>query len=355
MRKIILLVIIIVSLQLKAQLPPVAQALYNQFYNTNTVVAQGCITNGAQAKASADGKTFYLQWFPTASTPSATPVMVMLHGSGSNAFNAFSKWFASASSHSVGIIALQWYLGSSAFPNDYFGDTVLYTYIDTALKRIKYPANKAMFHGFSRGSARSYAIQYQDVFPPNGKNYFCTIVSNAGKPDSLYPFYTAVNSGSLHAFCAGKRWAMYCGAGDPNPARDGCPGMNSAKTNWVMANGGAVGLFIQDPLGDHSGLMDSTNLQDSVLEYYLPCFSAVSVNELQSEKLPNIYPNPVSNYLEMKTEKFMGEVFYVYDNVGILRKEIKIKSGTTIIDVSDLPKGIYFLKTSRGSAKFIKE
>jgi predicted alpha/beta-fold hydrolase len=159
MKRVFLFLIVFTSLNMQSQLPPAAQALYNEFYNTNTVVAQTCIANGAQAFATADGKTFYLKWFPPGSTPSLTPLLVTLHGTGSNAFNALSKWYQSASSHSVGIIALQWYLGaSSSPPHDYFGDTTLYSYIDTALKRIKYPSNKALFHGFSRGSARSYAI-----------------------------------------------------------------------------------------------------------------------------------------------------------------------------------------------------
>jgi len=355
MRKLFLLITFFTFFQLNAQLPPVAQALYNQFYSTNTIVAQNCISNGAQVKASADGKTFYLQWFPAGSTPSTTPLMVSLHGSGANAFLAMDKWIASLTSHSVGIIAYQWYLGASAFPNDYFGDTTLYTYIDTALKRIKYPSNKAMFHGFSRGSARSYAIQYIDVMPSVGKNYFCSITSNAGKPDSLYPFYQGVNSASLHTFCAGKRWAMYCGAADPNPARDGCPGMNSAKNNWVTANGGTVGLFIQDPVLGHSGLMDTQTLQDSVLEFYLPCFTSVSVKELESGRVLHVYPNPASTQLNFDDEKLKGETISVYDNLGVLKKEVKLTNRKTSIDVSELPPGIYFLHSRKGNAKFIKE
>ncbi len=91
MKKVFLFFVLLAASQLNAQLPPAAQSLYNQFYNTNTVVAQNCISNGAQVKASADGKTFYLQWFPAGSTPSTTPLMVSLHGSGSNAFNAMDK------------------------------------------------------------------------------------------------------------------------------------------------------------------------------------------------------------------------------------------------------------------------
>ncbi len=212
-----------------------------------------------------------------------------------------------------------------------------------------------MFHGFSRGSARSYAIQFIDVYPSVGKNYFCTITSNAGKPDSLYPFYQGVNSGTLHTFCSGKRWAMYCGAADPNPARDGCPGMNSAKNNWVTANGGTVGLFIQDPVLGHSGLMDTQNLQDSVLEYYLPCFTSVSVNEMQLAKSLHVFPNPAATQLNFDDEKLIGETITIYNNLGVLQKEIKLSNKKASIDISDLLPGMYFLESRKGNTKFIKE
>jgi len=349
-------VVFLAVLKMQAQLPPAAQALYNEAYASNTVVAQSVISNGAQVSSTADGKTFYLKWFPSGSSPSNTPLMVSLHGTGSNAFNAMSKWFQSASSHSIGIIALQWYLGaSSSPPNDYFGDTTLYTYIDTALKRIRYPSGKALLHGFSRGSARSYALQFLDMYPPKGKNYFCTIVSNAGKPDSLYPFYTSVNSGTNHSFAIGKRWAMYCGAADPNPARDGCPGMNSAKNNWVIPNGGTVGVFIQDPVLGHSGLMDTPALQDSVLEYYLPCFSVVSIREQQRDQKIDLYPNPVSGILNISTVNFTGKQLQVFDNTGALKRELTVTTREIKIDVSDLPNGIYYLRADKAGTRFVVE
>lgn len=358
MKKLCIILIVIISGKINAQLPPAAQALYNEFYNTNTVVAQSVLSNSAQAVATADGKTFYLKWFPANSTPSLTPLMVMLHGTGSNVFTAMSKVLSTAMTRSVGVIALQWYLGAtSVSPHDYFGDTTLYTYIDTALKRIKYPSNKALFLGFSRGSARSYAIQFQDVYPPNGKNYFCTIMSNAGKPDSLYPFYTSINAGSNHSFCKGKKWAMYCGGLDPNPGRDGCPAMNSAKANWVAANGGTVGLFIQDPNLGHSGFMDTPLYIDSLIKFYLPCHASGtnSIKEYNSDKTFKIFPNPVSNYLSVVVNQNLGEVLNIYDCIGVLKKQIKIENHETKVDVNEFQKGIYFVELGKSRTKFIKE
>lgn len=365
MRSSFVLIFFVLLLRSTAQLPPAAQALYNEFYGTNTFVAQSCLNAGATASATADGKTFYLKWFPAGSTASNTPVMVALHGTGSNAFNLVNKWLASAQSHSVGIIALQWYLGaSSSVPHDYFGDTTLYTYIDTAMKRLKYPSNKALFLGFSRGSARSYAIQFLDVYPPNGKNYFCTIMSNAGKPDSLYPFYQSINSNTntaSHKFCKGKQWAMYCGMNDPNPARDGCVGMNSAKNNWVMANGGTVGLYIQDltlpSATAHSGLMDTQAYQDSLLEFYIPCFQSGVQNLKENSTLDEfkLFPNPARDVLNLETGGNVGDVLSIYDHMGKLKKQVKIEYDRVVINVSELPRGLYLIGLGNKKVKFLKE
>ncbi len=347
------------GIKIQAQLPTAAQALYNEFASIPSQSAQVCINAGATASATADGKTFYMQWFPAGATPSLTPLMVGLHGSGGNAFLMMAKHLQSAQSQSVGLICLQWFLGqNSSAPNDYFGDTTLYHYIDTALKRIKYPSNKACFHGFSRGSARSYAIQFLDMYPGTGKNYFCTIMSNAGKPDSLYPFYTSINSptNTSHSFCKGKKWGMYCGGQDPNPGRDGCPGMNSAKVNWVQANGGSVGFFIQNPGLAHTGFVDTPLYIDSLFKFYKPCFySGVQGLEENSKNEFKVFPNPFNDQIVIETEQSIGKVLYIYDNMGVVRKKRRIDENKIKIDLSELPKGIYFVEFGEQRRKFLKE
>jgi hypothetical protein len=323
--KKILLLLVIATQNLLAQLPPVAQALYTEEYNADVTRGQYAITNSVQTLATADGNSFYLKWFPAGSTPSTTALLVTLHGTGSNAFNEFYLWHQKAAARGVGIIALQWYRGAaSVSPNDYFDDPVIYSYIDTALKRIKYPSNKALLHGFSRGSARSYAIAFYDTRPVTGKNYFCTVMSNAGKADSTYPINAQINSGMYgHTIYSGKRWGMYCGGMDPNPARDGCVGMNSAK-NWVTANGGTVGLYISDPALGHGGFHQTPAYIDSALKYYLPCFTGVSgIHENSLSNLFKIYPNPLKGLVHLEFLEKNNYKIEIINNFGQLLFESK--------------------------------
>lgn len=355
MKKNIILIFIIITSLIRAQLPPAAQALYNEFYNSHTSYANAVLSQGTQTSATADGNSFYLKWMPANATPSNTPLIFLLHGSSSNAFVVMSFWLPRAQLKGVGIIAVQWYRGAaSVSPNDYFDDNSLYTYIDTALKRVKYPSNKAMLSGFSRGSARSYAIQFKDV-QPTGKNYFCTILSDAGKPDSAYPLYSQINSGMYgHTFCAGKQWAMFCGGQDPNPARDGCPAMNSAKTNWVAANGGNVGLFIQAPTLGHTGLTDTPAYMDSVIKFYLKCYNNTSIIKHDYQYEFRIYPNPSNDFFNIETALDRKRKISIINNLGQLVKEVWIEGIENTINVRELPAGVYFIVSNGISQKLIK-
>lgn len=351
----IMLIAVLLLNQGYAQLAPVAQALYNECYNADPTMANTVLNNGTTVHGTADGRSFYLKWFPSGSTPSLTPVVVTLHGSSGRAFVELSNWYSRCAAKGIGIIALQWYRGaSSVSPYDYFPDDSLYGYIDTALRRLKYPSNKAMYHGFSRGSARSYAIAYHDV-QPGKKNYFCTILSNAGKPDSAYPLYQAINSNTIHNYYTGKKWAMYCAANDANPGQSGCQGMNMAK-NWVIANGGNVGLFISGPPPQsHDSFHTIAAYVDSTLNYYLTCFNGTGIKENKWEKELRLFPNPTSNEVFIENEG--NELFdiKIYNGTGILCKQTQSKEKKILINVSELPKGIYFVSLDNRWAKLIKD
>lgn len=334
-------------------LPPVAQALYDEFYNADVTRGQYSLTNGAQAIATADGNSFYLKWVPANSVTATIPLLVTLHGSDGNAFNEFYLWHQYAADKGVAIIALQWYRGAASIaPNDYFNDNTLYTYIDTALKRVNYPSGKAFYHGFSRGSARSYAIAFIDV-QPDGKNYFCTILSNAGKPDSLYPLYTEINSGTYgHSFFMDKKWAMYCGGLDPDPNASGCPGMTNAKI-WVEANGGTVGLFIQDANLGHGGFHQTPAYINSALDYYLTCYNTVGNSLLETSESSAIFvfPNPTSDHFTIQsihsTEKSKVKIYTeLLENICVIDFV-----GSATINTSKWKKGIYFYEILSSESK----
>ncbi len=336
------------------QLPPVAQALYDSAFAQNPMRGQYAINNGAIAMSTADGNSFYLKWFPLGGTPNSHPLLVTLHGTAGNAFDEFYLWHQYLAAKGVGIIAMQWYKGYSVpHPNEYFDNIKLYEYIDTALTRIQYPSNKAFFHGFSRGSAISYAIAFRDVQPPKGKNYFCTIMSNSGRPnpDSTY-LYSQINSGMYgHTFYNGKKWGMYCGGLDPG-IETRCQAMDSAKV-WVEANNGVVGLFISDDTLGHGGLQQTPTYIDSVLNYYLSCYLTVSIPEFENSKNYNakIYPNPFSTQTTLHTDLFFKNAsVIVYNSFGQTVKQVDNFSEQTIVLHRDnLPSGLYFIRLTLDS------
>ena len=70
----------------------------------------------------------------------------------------------------------------------------------------------------------------------------------------------------------------------------------------------------------------------------------------------SVYPNPANNYLQIvNTENNWGEVIWVLDITGKPVKQTKITSNKTIIQISDLENGIYFIKIGTQVKKFIKE
>jgi len=342
-----LLFALLLSSKLFAQLPPIAQALYDSAYANDPLRGQYATNNGAVPMATADGNTFYLKWFPTGGTPNSHPLLVTIHGTSGTAFDEFYLWHQYAAAKGVGIIALQWYKGYTQLPpNDYFDDIKLYEYIDTALTRIQYPSNKALFHGFSRGSAISYAVAFRDVQPPKGKNYFCTIMSNSGRPDSTYYLYNQINSGTYgHTFYNGKHWGMFCGGQDPG-VQTCCAAMYNSQI-WVEANNGIVGLFINDPSVGHGGFHQTPAYIDSCLNYYLPCYSTSIETHDNSQNINvTIYPNPFSSNTTIQVnKKFKNCAYSIFNAYGQKVKHVENISEQNINIKKDyFSSGIYFIQ-----------
>ncbi len=346
-------------------LSPVAQALYDETYNADTLMAQLVLSNGAQVFATPDSSSFYLQWFPNGANPSTTPLIVSLHGSGGRAFVEINNWYSEAQLHGCGIIALQWYRGAASLPpNDYLNDTAIYTDIVSVLTGFNYPSGKAFLHGFSRGSARSYAIVFLDSH--GGNNYFCTALSNSGSAGLNYPLYAQIDSGNYgNNVFAGKQWALFCGGQDTNLTQSGCPGMSNTET-WLQSQGASVGIFIQDSTLGHDGFHLVPAYIDSVLNYYLSCYNGTTiVNSMNSGDEFEIFPNPFSSgiSLTIKKRNYKDASLTIQDILGhvIFREEGNIfdSSNTRRVDLSKIQKGIYFLTlkidNSRVMRKIIKQ
>lgn len=345
MRKIITLAILAFSINAFAQLPPAAQVLYDSAYAHDSSIVQYAINSGAQILATPDGNSFYIKWFPTGSTPSATPVIVTLHGSEGYAFYEFYTWHSQAQLHGCGIIALQWYRGSTANPL-YFDDTTIYSYLDSALTSISYPSGKAFLHGFSRGSARSYAIVFDDI--QSGNNYFCTVISNSGSASPTYPLYAQINSGVYGSnVFLGKHWNLFCGGQDPDSTTSGCIGMTNTKS-WLEGQGAIIDIFIQDPDLGHDGfvLQSSFAYRDSILDNYLNCYNGtVSVDENLNKNNIHVFPNPSNSSVTIQFNSEMNNAeLNIYNIYGQKIITIKNSSGDRIIINKDkLQNGVYFI------------
>ncbi len=343
-----------------AQLPTVAQELYDEAVAQDSAMVQYAINNGAEILPTPDGNSFYIKWFPSGATPSATPLVVSLHGSNGFAFHEFFSWNQRLQLKGCGIVALQWYRGdSSATPGTYFGDDAIYQYIDSALSEISYPSGKAMLHGFSRGSSRSYAITVKDIL---AKNYFCTILSNSGGMDSSYPFNVQINANAYGATVfSGKRWNLFCGGQDPNPDESGCPAMAETKT-WLEGRGASVDIFIQDAALNHNGfqLQSSAAYKDTILDDYLKCFNgATDVGPLHKQSFLSVYPNPFTDFFTIGSYDVMasGQIS-VCNSLGQVVLMEPFSHLPATFEADRLAPGFYTIvlnsSTSRLLGKFLK-
>ena len=66
-----------------------------------------------------------------------------------------------------------------------------------------------------------------------------------------------------------------------------------------------------------------------------------------------VYPNPSTDYLSINLPECSGDIYlYLTDTEG---KVVKKSRNTTIVNVSDLPKGIYLLKGILRGEKFSRK
>lgn len=80
----------------------------------------------------------------------------------------------------------------------------------------------------------------------------------------------------------------------------------------------------------------------------------LSANDVKtSKKEPSIYPNPTSGPLTINAVE--NTKFEVYSQSGQLLKTIEAKKGVNAADISELPKGVYMVKSPSESYKIIKK
>jgi hypothetical protein len=169
---------------------------------------------------------------------------------------------------------------------------------------------------------------------------------------------------------------VYQGAGKTDAAGDPAVGLriilvnsNGNEVAYSETNGNGKFSFPNLANGNYELFMDNVNAQNQLaptimvdeftqhLVYNFKLESGVlipttvtSVNDLKSVNLL-LYPNPAKNQLQI-----IGiSSYFEYSIVGIDGRTYLANTGngSSIIDISELPKGAYFLKTTTNSTNFI--
>jgi hypothetical protein len=110
----------------------------------------------------------------------------------------------------------------------------------------------------------------------------------------------------------------------------------------------------------HTWHASATNESWKFLRKYNKCAGVVTteVSNFLNNKEVEIYPNPAKTILFIKTEDNSLSQYQIYNSIGQVLKQGKLTEKS--IDVSDLPKGIYFIQLNVKNeqifnSKFIKE
>ena len=213
-----------------------------------------------------DGQSFYAVWRANG-TNAPEHWIASTHGSGGFATDDLAIWSKHLAGRDIGLVSMQWWLGGANERDSYYRPEQVYREIDLALQKLGVKPGTVMFHGFSRGSANSYAIAALDA--GRGKKYFALNVASSGGVALDYPPTRAITNGAYgDRPLRGTRWVTAAGGRDQNPDRDGTPAMKRAAA-WLKEQGATVEFSIEDPNGGHGALMLNPANAKRVLDLFL--------------------------------------------------------------------------------------
>lgn len=207
---------------------------------------------GMQARAVAmpDGRGFFLVWTPAGVTPSDW--IVSMPGTHGLATDEFALWAPFLQGGKIGLVEVQWWLGTGDDTADYLAPQDIYRALDQTLPALGAKPGHVLLHGFSRGSSNVYAVAALDN--ARGHKYFRAVVANSGGMAEGYPPTRHIIDGDYGTRpFAGQKWVTVCGSRDPHPERDGCPAMRRTAA-WLKEQGGEIAFQIEDAQAGHGAL-----------------------------------------------------------------------------------------------------
>ena len=211
-----------------------------------------------------DGQSFLVVW---KATNKSNHWIVSLHGSDGFATDDLAIWHPHLKDRDVGVMCVQWWLGSGDKTTSYYTPEQIYREIDNALQKLGVEPGTAMLHGFSRGSANSYAVMALDA--GRGRRFFSLAVASSGGVNLSYPPTRAIIDGTYGSSpLKNTRWITCAGGHDTHPDRDGIPGMRRTAA-WLKEQGVLVLATIEDLNEGHGALMRNAKNAQRVLDLFL--------------------------------------------------------------------------------------
>ena len=200
---------------------------------------------------SADGKTYFIYGAPAGQNNKETKtIIISLPGHGTTADDGYEAW----KDHLDGSFALaefNWWRGTGEKKTDYYDPASVVLQVRAFLDKQGYESSDiVILHGFSRGSANTYAVIANDRISRG--SVFDAVISNAGKYQSDFPLVEGktFTDAEMTQFFKGMPWVLACGGKDENPTRDGCPGMEETKTFLEAHQADVLGI-VTDPNSGH--------------------------------------------------------------------------------------------------------
>ena len=124
----------------------------------------------------------------------------------------------------------------------------------------------------------------------------------------------------------------------------------SAALTPAFVNDNSFGIILQSYT---TGVCTFAQTDLQVNVFY--CTTEASVNSITKQSPINIFPNPTDTELRVVTfESKAGELYQIFDYTGKLYNSGLVVSDNFVIDVSQLPTGLYVIRIDETNLKFIK-
>jgi hypothetical protein len=129
-------------------------------------------------------------------------------------------------------------------------------------------------------------------------------------------------------------------------AQEVVPSQGDTYTNSSISMDFTIGEVIINTVTDGSNDLTQGFHQTSLI--------ITNVEDLETNFLVNLFPNPTAEMVTLSIEKYQGVTYRLFDAIGKLLKEALVTESNTTVNVSDYPKGAYLLTLTEAENKKIK-